>query len=350
MLLVTPLLTSGWFVPARYFQLLAVALLTAGIVMIGRTRSGVTTSGSGWMSMSLLAVSFYGTRFMGSLSTDWPYMAPAALVMLAMAAWNLRAVPRPSQSIALGILIAGAACALAWRAVGGAAPAFAMLAVFAAGIAWSVALRQSPIGAAGLAIGVTTLLGLTMASDPRESIIFVVAGIVALYLSRLEIPLHRPRALYVAALAALVLRLALYFSLGDHYNLTSIRTAPGFRLADAGLSLPLVILTLLLKYGLPWLLILAAALPSLGTGDRGLARRVVHVLALGYTARFLAVAAVADPFRVLPHGMEGLVGLFAISWAELLTFAGASLVFVLLSPGRPVSVSVPTNAVAQPVR
>jgi hypothetical protein len=211
-------------------------------------------------------------------------------------------------------------------------------------------MRRSAIGAAALVIGVATFLGLTMASDSTEAIIFLVAGIAALGLTRVEMPLGSPRGLYFAALAALALRLALYFSLGDQYALTSIRTAAGFRLAEAGLSLPLVIATLLLKYALPWLLILAAALPSMRSDDAGLARRIVHVLALGYAARFVALAAVADPFRVLPHGMEGLVGLFAISWAEVLTFAGASLVFVVLAPTPPATVTVPGNAIAQPVR
>ena len=76
-------------------------------------------------------------------------------------------------------------------------------------------------------------------------------------------------------------------------------------------------------------------------------RTVVQVLALGYVARFFALAAVADPFRVLPHGMEGLVGLFAISWAELLTFGGASIVFLMLAPAHAVAVPVPTGALVR---
>jgi hypothetical protein len=349
-LLMTPLLTSGWFNPARYFQLLAVALVTLGIALSGRADATATPRGASWLSMSLLAVSFYGARSLGTVANDWPYVVPATIAVVALAAWNLGTAPRSSRLVALAILVAGAGCALAWRVLGGAAPALAMLALFVAGIAWAVAMRRSAIGAAALVIGVATFLGLTMASDSTEAIIFLVAGIAALCLTRVEMPLGSPRGLYFAALAALALRLALYFSLGDQYALTSIRTAAGFRLAEAGLSLPLVIATLLLKYALPWLLILAAALPSMRSDDAGLARRIVHVLALGYAARFVALAAVADPFRVLPHGMEGLVGLFAISWAEVLTFAGASLVFVVLAPTPPATVTVPGNAIAQPVR
>jgi hypothetical protein len=349
-LLMTPLLTSGWFNPARFFQLLAVALVTLGITLSGPAYATSTTRGATWGSMSLLAVSFYGTRLIGSVTNDWPYVIAATIAVVALAAWNLGAAPRSSRLVALAILVAAPCCALAWRLLGGAAPALAMLALFVAGIVCAVAMRRAPVAASGLVIGVATFLGLTMASDSRESVLFLVAGIVALCLTRLDMPLGNTRALYFAALAALALRLALYFSLGDQYNLTSIRTAAGFRLAEAGLSLPLVIATLLLKYALPWILILATALPSMRTGDAGLARRIVHVLALGYAARFVALAAVADPFRVLPHGMEGLVGLFAISWAELLTFAGASLVFVMLSPERPMTVAVPDAAIAAPVR
>lgn len=349
-LLATPLLTSGWFSNGRFFQLLAVALVGGGFIASRRTHDDPPPAARGWGALALLSVGFSATRPMNSFASEWPFVLPGAIALLALAIAGLRDAPRTSRVVATGILIAGAVSALVWRAVGGTMPAMAMLTVFAMGITWAMILRRTPVGAAALVIGVSSFLGLTMASDTREAIIFLVAGIVALCLTHLELPLARPRAIYFAALAALALRLALYISLGDYYSLNSIRTAPGFRLAEAGFSLPLVIATLLLKYALPWLMILAIALPALETDDTGLGQRFVLVLALGYVARFFALAAVADPFRVLPHGMEGLVGLFAISWAELLTFAGASTVFLMLSPARTVAVTAPVGVVAHPAR
>jgi len=346
-LLATPLLTSGWFSNRQFFQLLAVVLVGVVVIASRRMVTHPPSAALGWCAIASLAVGMATTRPMNSLASAWPFVLPGTIAVLALAIAGLRDTPRSSGIVAAGVLVLGAISALVWRAVGGTIPALAMLAVFAAGVAWAMVVRRKPLGAASLLVGVSTFLGLTMASDSQEAIMFLVAGLVALCLTQLALPLGRPRAVYFAAVAALTLRLALYVSLGDYYSLNSIRTAPGFRLAEAGLSLPLVITTLLLKYALPWLMILAIALPALKDDDTGLGRRFVQLLALGYVARFFALAAVADPFRILPHGMEGLVGIFAISWAELLTFGGASLVFLMLAPPRTTTVSAPTGVVVQ---
>jgi hypothetical protein len=127
---------------------------------------------------------------------------------------------------------------------------------------------------------------------------------------------------------AVLLRLCLYFELGDYYSLNSIRTAPGFRIVAAGLPLGTVVTLLILKYSLPWLLILASSLPSFVEAGPRTARHAIHLLALGYVARFAVIAAVIDAFRVLPNGMGGIISLFAISWAELLTLALAAAIFL----------------------
>ncbi|MEO6027441.1 MAG: alkaline phosphatase, partial [Candidatus Binatia bacterium] len=301
-LLATPLLTSGWFSNRHFFQLLAVALVGVGFIASRRMVTNPPSAALGWCALTLLAVGFATTRQMNALASEWPFVLPGTIAVLVLAIASLRDTPRSSAIVGAGVLVAGAVSALVWRAVGGTMPALAMLAVFATGIAWATVIRRTPFGAAAIVVGVSTFLGLTMASDTQEAIMFLVAGLVTLCLTQLALPLGRPRAIYFAALAALALRLALYISLGDSYSLNSIRTAPGFRLAEAGLSLPLVITTLLLKYALPWLMILAIALPALKDDDTRLGRRFVQLLALGYVARFFALAAVADPFRVLPHG------------------------------------------------
>ena len=333
--LVTPLLTSGWTNPQKYFQALAIVLVGAGMVAIGRTQERRQSLVSGWVSMSMLSAGFYSARLPSVAANEGLYLLAGAITVLVLALASLRTLDRSARLLAAVVLLAGALSALGWKLSGGILEASAMLVVFLAGIACAAVVGRDPVAAAGVLIGVSTSLAITLASDAREALVFLAAGVAALCLTHVRLPLARPRALYFAALAALALRVSLYFALGDEYNLSSIRTAPGFRMVEQGLPLALVIAILLLKYTIPWLLIFAAALPSLETADDALPRRVVLVLALGYAARFVALATVTDPFRILPHGMEGLVGLFAISWAELLTFAGASAVLLTLTSAGP---------------
>ena len=145
----------------------------------------------------------------------------------------------------------------------------------------------------------------------------------------------------------ILLRVCLYFELGDQYNISSIRTAPGFLLADYGLPLTSVVGLLLLKYCLPWLVIIAMALPSLAAVDRRWTIHLFDLLVVGYVVRFAAVGAVIDPFRGLPNGMDGIVGMFCVTWAELLTFGiVAVLASTLLHDAAPASSAVRETALA----
>jgi hypothetical protein len=192
-------------------------------------------------------------------------------------------------------------------------------------------IRCDAVGAAALLIGGTGALSLMMAESAHESLVFLLVALGALVLSRLSrrrLFIGSERVLYVAAAVAVLLRLCLYFELGDYYSLSSIRTAPGFRVVAAGQPLGTVISLLVLKYSLPWLLILGAVLPSFVAAGPQTARHAVHLLALGYVARFAVIAAVIDAFRVLPNGMGGIISLFAISWAELVTLAVAAVIFL----------------------
>jgi hypothetical protein len=112
--------------------------------------------------------------------------------------------------------------------------------------------------------------------------------------------------------------------------ISSIRTAPGMVLVSQGLPLATVASVLLLKYALPWLLILGAVLPSLQKVGAKAVSHVLDLLALGYVARFALVAAVIDPCRILPNGMDGIIGMFCVSWAELITFGIAAILLAVV--------------------
>ena len=139
----------------------------------------------------------------------------------------------------------------------------------------------------------------------------------------LRFDLANPVTLYEIAAAALLVRLCLFFELGDQYGFSSIRTAPGMVLSGGGLPLGTVVAVLLFKYALPWLLIFAVFLPSLVERPAGVTTHLLDLCALGYVARFALVAAVIDPCRILPNGMDGIV-------AELVTFTIACMIGLLL--------------------
>ena len=67
---------------------------------------------------------------------------------------------------------------------------------------------------------------------------------------------------------------------------------------------------------------------------------------VGYAVRFAAVAAVVDPFRGLPNGMDGIVGMFCVTWAELLTFGVVATLAALLVESRPATATSPLVAAA----
>lgn len=341
--LVTPLVLSGWAAPDTYFRTLALVLIAAGLVLTGRLQTGTSTV-SGWVSVSLLSAGVYGSDATSVLANELTYVVPMAVAVAGLVAVNVAGLPRWHRAVAFAVLAAAIATTVSWWTHQRVADAFLVLGVFVVGMGTAFAVRRDPRAAASLMIVVATAFAVTMASDGRETLVFLIAGVAALCVTRQQLPVDTPRALYFVALTALVLRISLYFALGDQYNLSSIRTAAGFRLVESGLALPWVIAMLLLKYTIPWVLILAAMLPSVAAGGRLTAECVVQLLVLGYVGRFLALAAVTDPFRVLPHGMEGLVGLFAISWAELLTLGAAAIPFLLV--GSPALATRPATAPA----
>ena len=77
-------------------------------------------------------------------------------------------------------------------------------------------------------------------------------------------------------------------------------------------------------------------------------RHAIDVLTIAYVARFAVVAALVDPFHVLPNGMEGLVSVFSISWAELITFAVAASLTVLVTHRSRPAESADTEAAPAP--
>jgi hypothetical protein len=214
-----------------------------------------------------------------------------------------------------------------------------VLSLFFLAVLAAIALKQEPVAVAALLIGASTGLFLIMASDAHESLVFCATALVALTLSRMRVDLARPGLVYLLAGVFVFLRVCLYFELGDQYNISSIRTAPGFLLADYGLPLASVVGLLLLKYCLPWLVILAIPLPSLAAAERRWTTHLFDLLVVGYAVRFAAVAAVIDPFRVLPNGMDGIVGMFCVTWAELLTFGLVATLAAVLVENRPAAAS-----------
>src|SRR5439155_493212 len=142
-------------------------------------------------------------------------------------------------------------------------------------------LRWTP---ATLAAPGSAALFLMLAEYGREALIFLAAACVALVASRGRLDLSRLAIVYAMAALILLVRLCLFFGLGDEYMVSAIRTAPGFRLVEFGLPLTSVISLLMLKYTLPWLVILAGVLPSLVRSGWDAAGRAIALIALGYVA------------------------------------------------------------------
>ncbi len=254
--------------------------------------------------------------------------------MAGFAVRNLQSHHVAGTWLARVVVVAIFVAAFAWRAAPSTFAASLVLSLFFVGILLAMLLRNDPIAAAAAVIGSSAALFLIMASDAHESVVFCVAALIALGLSRVRVDLARPGLVYVLAAVLILLRVCLYFELGDQYNISSIRTAPGFLLADYGLPLPTVIGLLLLKYCLPWLVILAMTLRSLAEAERRWTIHLFDLLVVGYVVRFAAVAAVVDPFRGLPNGMDGIVGMFCVTWAELLTFGLVAMLAGTLLEGR----------------
>jgi hypothetical protein len=326
-----PLVNSHWLRPRPYFEILLLGAVALLVPLAGITRQ--------WARLPAItaAVIYVPQIAVG----DWqqPLLPLLSLAVLAMTINNLRGSAR--GVLAGAVVSATFAAAWVWRSSPGTIAASVVLCLFLTAILLAIVLRRHPVAAAATLIGASTALFLIMASDTHEALVFCAAALVALALSRLRVNLSRPGLVYLLAAVIILLRVCLYFELGDQYNISSIRTAPGFLLADYGLPLVSVVGLLLLKYCLPWLVIIAMALPSLVAVDRRWTIHLFDLLVVGYVVRFAAVGAVIDPFRGLPNGMDGIVGMFCVTWAELLTFGMVAVLAAVLVDSRHGSSAVP---------
>jgi hypothetical protein len=319
-----PLVNSHWLRPRPYFEVL---LLGAVALMV--PLAGITGR---WARLPAITAAVIYTPQLAVGDWQRPLLPLLSLVVLAMVARNLRGT---TLGIAAGVVVSATfAAAWVWRSMPSTAAASVVLALFFVAMVLTMALRRYPVAAAATLIGASTALFSIMASDTHEAVVFCAAAIVALVLSRMRVNLSRPGLVYLMAAVIILLRVCLYFELGDQYNISSIRTAPGFLLADYGLPLVSVVGLLLLKYCLPWLVIIAMALPSLVAVDRRWTVHLFDLLVVGYVVRFAAVGAVIDPFRGLPNGMDGIVGMFCVTWAELLTFGMVAVLAAVLVDAR----------------
>lgn len=321
-----PLLGSPWRSPARFFEAL---LLVAMAIMAIAWRSRLPR----WAPVVLLgpvglAILHYLPGSDGAIP-QWVYLSPLTIAIVGLAGWNLSSAGRVRGTLAFVTICVAFAASWAWRAHP--VPPLAAM-VLAASLASILAatFMAEPLGAATLVIGGSAALFLMMADFGREALVFLAAGTGALIAARGRLDLSHLKVVYATAAVAILLRLCLFFQLGDEYMLSAIRTSAGFRLVDFGLPLATVIALMVLKYTLPWLIILAAVLPSLARSSRQAAREVVLLIALGYVARLALVAALADPLRMITDGVQVLVGIFCISWAEFVTFVLAATLTVLL--------------------
>ncbi len=327
MLLSAPLVNSHWLRPRPYFEL----LLLGGVALL------VPSSGTTRRWGRLPAVTAAMIYIPQLTFTDWQtsVLPLLAVAVVGLALRNLQSRHAVATTLARLLVVAIFAAAFVWRSTPSTSMASVVLSLFFLAVLTAIALKHEPVAVAALLIGASTGLFLIMASDAHESLVFCATALVALTLSRMRLDLARPGLVYLLAAVFILLRVCLYFELGDQYNISSIRTAPGFLLADYGLPLVSVVGLLLLKYCLPWLVILAIALPSLAAAERRWTTHLFDLLVVGYAVRFAAVAAVIDPFRALPNGMDGIVGMFCVTWAELLTFGLVATLAAMLVESRP---------------
>ncbi|MCC6848700.1 MAG: alkaline phosphatase family protein [Deltaproteobacteria bacterium] len=332
--LTAPLVNSHWLHPRPYFEVLLLAAVALMVPLVAARER--------WARLpAVTAAMIYAPQIAVG---DWQYLLLPLLELgvAALALRHLRTERRGATVLARALVLAIFGAAFAWRVAPSARLGSGVLALFVVAVSTAMALRKTPRAAAALLIASSTALFLVMAADAHEGLVFCATAAVALALSRIRVDLARPGLVYLVATVFVLLRVCLYFELGDQYNISSIRTAPGFLLADVGLPLASVVALLLLKYGLPWIVILAMALPSLAAADRRWMTHLFDLLVVGYAVRFAAVAAVVDPFRVLPNGMDGIVGMFCVTWAELLSFGlVATFAATLVGADR-----VPTPVVA----
>ncbi len=325
--LMAPSVNSHWLHPQLYFEVLLLgAVATAATVLWGR-RDGV-------IATAVTTAMIYAPRLTSGAWQETLVLA-CSLAVLAVTLYALR---REAGAIAVAdriLVTAAVAAGWWWRLAPSTTTASMVLALVAIGVGLTVVAPRDPRATAALLVALATSIFLIMASESYEALVFVGAALVALLISGRSFDVERAHALTLVAAVAILLRVCLYFGLGDQYNISSIRTAPGFVLTGEGTPLLSVTLLLLLKYSLPWLLIFAMLLPSLAAASRSAAVHLIDLLILGYVARFAAVTAVIDPLRALPNGMDGIVGMFCVTWAEFLTFGIAATLAVAVLEASP---------------
>jgi len=332
-----PLVTSMWMRVGTFFGIVLVALCGVAVSFSGATRRNAAMPLAGLLAVT--GFGFYGDRLPAAIGEVDLVLVPLSGLLVWLGLANLRRDDSIQEKLGRaslsGILVA------AWlhRLFGGTAPVMLVLGLFLLLIVLAYLARGDGNRSATLLIVGTAGQFLPLANNDREAMVFLAAAIVALLVSRRSFNLRRPEVLYTTAGLAIVFRICLFFALGDYYLVSSIRTAPGFLLMDLGFPLIMAVGLLMLKYTLPWLLIFAMAFNSLQQGGRSTTGYFVQLLALGYVARFAVVAAVLEPFRNLPNGMECIVGVFCISWAEFITFAIAAWVALVFLDNRPVAIT-----------
>jgi hypothetical protein len=302
--------------------------------------------------LTILAVTLIGLSRLPRSAFGWDAWAYLlAVLTLLLAVRHLRPLRAVPAAAGLALLAATFVLAGLWRYQPSTTLAGWVLLLFGALVVLSGALarRGDGVRAGALLVAATAALFLVLAAERRELVVYLVAAVGLLGLGPLRVDLTRANVFYTVAITAILVRLALFFELGDHFSLDSIRTAPGFVLVDDGLPLFTVVSCLLLKYALPWLLIFGALLPSLVVAGGVVTSHLLDVLALGYVSRFALVAAVIDPMRALPNGMHGVIALFCLSWAELASFAIAAAFVALFgwpAPARQARAAAAVREVA----
>ncbi|HUK63488.1 MAG TPA: hypothetical protein VLV15_09145, partial [Dongiaceae bacterium] len=327
-LLSLPLVNSHWLAPTGYYA----TLLVVVTLVLGRS----AWAGNARESRAALVLPASAGVLLGgpALSAVGPLLLPmVSLVAGGLGVWSLAAVPGRRGRALMVLVCAVLATAWLWRAHAEPMLAGVVLVLFGVAVVAAAWIADRPDAAAVLLIAGSAGLFLVLAADEREALVFMLASIAALAIARVRFDLSSPGALYVAAGTAILVRLVLFFELGDQYAISSIRTAPGMVLVSQGLPLVTVAGVLLLKYALPWFLILGALLPSVAAGGGGVSH-LVDLLVLGYVARFALVAAVVDPCRILPNGMDGIIGMYCVSWAELITFGIAAILITVVAGDR----------------
>ena len=348
-----PLVTSAWMQDSLFSHPAALSSFF-GIVLMALCSVAVASSPnrSATAALAGLLVVIGVELFGGGLTSAIDSMDLILLSLCGVLVWlglaNLRSGDSVSDYLGRGSVVGILVAAWLHRLFAGTTPLMLVVGLFLFLMVLAYLARREGGRSATLLIFGTAGQFLPLANNDHEAMVFLASAIVALWVSRLSFNLTRLQMLYTLAGLAILFRTFLFFALGDYYLISSIRASPGFLLMNWGFPLITAVGLLVLKYALPWFLIFAMAFNSLRQGGRSTTGYFVQLLALGYVARFVVVAAVLEPFHNLPNGMASIVGVFCISWAEFISFAIAAWVVLILLGNRPVAVTQGTsNLVAE---